>query len=103
MSEDPGIAGLGSVLASLLCILLLLAAAAFVLKRWRGGNFQKKFLRNDINILSSRQIGWQSSLLIVEAQGRRFLIGAGRHGVTAIGALDTAPAPTMPPQPGITI
>jgi hypothetical protein len=52
----------------------------------------------DITIVSARQIGWQSSLLIVEAEGNRFLIGAGRHGLTAIGALNKpAATPAEPP------
>jgi flagellar biogenesis protein FliO len=94
MNADPGIAGLGSILASLTCILLILAVAAFALRRLRGrAGWQRKFLGTDIMIISSRQIGWQSSLLIVEAEGRRFLIGAGRNGLTAIGALDGEIAP----------
>jgi flagellar biogenesis protein FliO len=99
MNADPGIASLGSVLASLFSILALLAVVGFVLRRFRGGTgWPRKFMAADITIVSARQIGWQSSLLIVEAEGNRFLIGAGRHGLTAIGALNKpAATPAEPP------
>jgi len=94
MAADPGLASLGSSLVSLTVILALLGGAAYAAKRLRIGAGTAKAGGARIEILAARQIGWQCSLLIVEAEGRRFLIGAGRHGLTSIGALDGAgPAP----------
>jgi flagellar biogenesis protein FliO len=40
-----------------------------------------------IKIVAAKAVGWQSSLQIVEADGQRFLVAAGRSGITAIGRL----------------
>jgi flagellar protein FliO/FliZ len=89
VGNDPGIAGIGSILVSLAVILLLLAGAAYLARRFRNGaGLARMPTRSRIEIIGARQIGWQCSLMIVEAEGRRFLIGAGRNGLTSIGALD---------------
>lgn len=41
-----------------------------------------------INIISSRPLGGQHSLVVAEAEGVRFLIGISRDGMTAIGRLN---------------
>jgi flagellar biogenesis protein FliO len=89
VGTDPGIAGIFSVFASLAVILLLLAGAAYLARRFRNGAWlARPQMPARIEIIGARQIGWQCSLMIVEAEGRRFLIGAGRNGLTSIGALD---------------
>ncbi len=99
IATDPGIAGIGSIFVSLAVILLLLAGAAYLARRFRNGaGLPRMTMRSRIEIIGARQIGWQCSLMIVEAEGRRFLIGAGRHGLTSIGALD-APAVSQPSRP----
>ena len=95
MDANLGASSLGSVVTSLAVILALLAVTGFVLRRLRGGVWPGAAQRGRIEIVAARQIGWQSSLLIVEADGARFLVGAGRNGLTPIGPL-TTPAP--PPE-----
>jgi flagellar biogenesis protein FliO len=90
MDAALGAASLLSAAGSLLVILAVLAGAAYLARRlrnargWRGGAAPL------IDIIATRSIGPQASLMIIEAQGQRFLIGAGRGGITSIGAL-TAP------------
>jgi flagellar biogenesis protein FliO len=96
MDANLGASSLGSVVTSLAVILLLLAVAGFVLRRLRGGGaWTGGAQRGRIEIVAARQIGWQSSLLIVEADGARFLVGAGRNGLTPIGPLNNLA--TLPP------
>ena len=94
MVSALGAASLASASLSLLVILALLAGAAWLAKRLRE---TRGVLRRgngpQISIIASRAIGPQASLMIVEAEGQRFLIGAGRGGVTAIGALNVLNAP----------
>ncbi len=97
MAADPGLTGpglatLGSCLVSLIVILALLAAAAYAAKRLRGYTAPRGGAAAGIKILASRQLGWQCALIIVEAEGQLFLIGAGRTGLTAIGKLNHPPA-----------
>jgi flagellar biogenesis protein FliO len=77
-----------SVLVSLIVILGLVFAAAALARRWRtGAPLRIRGGEDPIRIITARTIGWQSSLQIVEAEGQRFLIGASRAGITAIGRL----------------
>jgi flagellar biogenesis protein FliO len=77
-----------SVVSSLIVILAFLLAAAYLARRWQvGGRIRGQSGAASIKIVSAQAIGWQSSLQIVEADGQRFLIAAGRGGITAIGRL----------------
>ena len=87
---------LAPMLGSLAVILLLLAGVAVLARRLRGRHWAGR-LDQPIKIVASRALGWQSCLLIVEAGGRRFLVGSSRAGLTAIGALDAAPPPRLEP------
>jgi len=74
----------------------LLMAVAWVAKRLRQGRFTRAALsRPAIEILASRPMGLHASLLIIEAEGQLFLIGAGRNGIQRIGRLGT-PRPAEP-------
>ncbi|OYV33094.1 MAG: hypothetical protein B7Z81_11865 [Acidocella sp. 20-61-6] len=108
MAGDPGLpAGLPvtSAALSLAVILLLLAFAAWAARRLRNRGFNLGQGRNAaITILATRPVGPQASLIIVEAERQRFLIGTGRMGITAIQPLGAAPEPfdavlarTVPP------
>ena len=83
--------GSGSLLSaagSLFIILGLLAAFWFAARKLRGARgVQRNARPAPINIIATRGLGVQSALLIVEAEGQRFLIGTSRAGITAIGAL----------------
>jgi flagellar biogenesis protein FliO len=80
-----------SVVASLIVILGFLLAGAFLARRWRvGGRIRGNGGAAAITIVAAQAVGWQSSLQIVEADGQRFLIAAGRAGITAIGRLPPA-------------
>jgi flagellar biogenesis protein FliO len=80
-----------SVVLSLIVILAFLLAAAYVVRRWQiGGRIRGQGGSTSIKIVAAQAVGWQSSLQIVEADGERFLIAAGRGGITAIGRLTPA-------------
>lgn len=85
---DTAMPGLGSVFVSLFLILALLAVAAWLARKVRarglGGVMN---VEAPIRILATRRLGVQSSLLIVDVAGQRFLVGNGRGGITAIGQL----------------
>ncbi len=99
----PSAASIVSTLISLAVIFGALFGAALILRKFRDGTWnQPAWARSAappsrIKILATRPLGWQASLLIVEADGQRFLIGTGRAGLTAIGALGDTTAPTAPP------
>ena len=95
MEPALGASSLISVGASLFVILGGLAAFTLVVKRFRNGRFamapgkwRGAAPASPINIIATRHLGAQSSLLIVEAGGKRFLLATGRQGITTIGALD---------------
>lgn len=88
---QPG-TGLPSVVLSLVAVLGLLALALLV-GRWlqRGGRLPRGALlpRTEgagIRLVSARGLGWQTSLHLLEVDGRRFLVGVSRSGVTALGS-----------------
>ena len=86
--DSTSLSAAASTLASLLAILFVLAGAAFLLRRLRArlpGGAAK--MQGTINIIASRPLGGQHSLIIAEAQGETFLIGVSREGMTAIGRL----------------
>jgi len=96
MVPELGVSSLISVCVSLFVILGGLAAFTIFVKKFRNGRFAMALgtwrggtaPASPINIIATKHLGAQSSLLIVEAEGRRFLVATGRQGVTAIGALD---------------
>jgi len=85
-----GVTTISTMVLPLGVILGLLMAAAWLAKRLRHGGLSRAVARPGIEILASRPMGLQSSLLIVEAEGQRFLIGAGRNGIQRIGRLGMA-------------
>jgi flagellar biogenesis protein FliO len=89
MPPGLGVATAGSVVASLAVILGLLLVAAIAARKLRDGAWGRRLAnQTQIRIIASRSLGWQSSLMIVEAEGCRFLVGTSRAGLTAIGRLD---------------
>jgi flagellar biogenesis protein FliO len=93
MSPVSGTSELISVAVSLIVILALLLAVARMARRWQaGGRIRVTKDPAAIKIVAVQAAGWQSSLQIVEADGQRFLIAAGRNGITGIGRLSAADA-----------
>ena len=94
MGPLNGASELVSVVFSLIVILAFLLAFAYLASRWRsGGRIRGTNGPIRLKIVAAQAIGWQSSLQIVEADGQRFLIAAGRHGISAIGRLSAAAGP----------
>jgi flagellar biogenesis protein FliO len=95
MAPTLGVASLVSTAGSLVIILGGLAVVAVLARRlrlrgWGLGATQP----GQIKIIASRPLGAQTSLVIVEADSQRFLLGTSRAGLTVIGALDARPAET---------
>lgn len=83
------ISGAASTIASLLLILGVLVACAYLAKRFRAARDHHKNSSNmNISILGARSLGGQQSLLIAEVGSERFLLGASRSGITLISRLD---------------
>jgi flagellar biogenesis protein FliO len=88
MSPMDGTSEVIPVVLSLIVILGFLLAMAYLARRWQaGGRIRGQRGPAAVRIVAAQAIGWQSSLQIVEADGQRFLIAAGRGGITAIGRL----------------
>jgi len=104
-----------SSLLSLAAVLVMLALAVFVARRLqRAGRLPGAPRAGGdgfgIRLLSIRPLGWQSSLQLLEVDGRRVLLGVSRSGITAlgiwpgtttIGETEGVPA-AAPPRPGVT-
>jgi len=89
--DTVSLSGAASTIASLLVILFALAGAAFLARRFRGTAWGQKLsvTTSPISLVATRSLGGQHSLAIAEADGKRFLIGISRTGITAIGRLDS--------------
>ncbi len=91
--DSASLGAAASTLASLLVILLVLAAAGWALRRLRGGALGARLAgpASPISLIVTKPLGGQHSLVIAEAEGQRFLIGVSRGGITAIGRLERQP------------
>ena len=85
-TQGPGLEAWVQLLGMLLLLLGIFAAAAWGIKRWRllpqlreGGHYLK--------VLETRSLGQRNSLLVVQYQSRKFLVGSGSNGVHLIGDL----------------
>ena len=84
MDQNFGLATLLTTLLPLAVILACLMAVAYFGRRIKSGRFGRVTApQSDIAIIATRSFGPQSSLLIIEAEGHRFLVSAGRHGFMA--------------------
>jgi flagellar biogenesis protein FliO len=97
---------LTALLGPIAVIALFWLAALFAVKKCRFGiNQRPESTREKIKIIATKPIGWQTSLLIVESEGHRFLLSAGRNGLTPIGSLDHPPGdrPSTPLPTSLTV
>jgi flagellar biosynthetic protein FliO len=77
-----------STLSSLLLIFAVLFGAAYLLRRFRGTPWRARTQApSAIQLIATRPLGSQNSLVIVQVESQRFLIGISRSGMTAIGKL----------------
>jgi flagellar biogenesis protein FliO len=84
----PGdLAALGPALGSLAVILGAVFVCGACARRLRRSGWTRRTGPSPITVIAARSLGGQNSLLIVEADGHRFLVGAGREGLSAIGRL----------------
>jgi flagellar biogenesis protein FliO len=80
----------GSSVILLLFVLAVLGGTAILLARRRGGVRMSNRDAAMIRLLSSRSIGFQSALHVVEVDGRRFLLSSTRSGIARLGAWSPA-------------
>ena len=96
MPSAFGVSAIISTLIPLAVILGLLVAAAYVARRVRDRGWGlRRAAPNAITIVATRPVGPGVALMIVEAEGHRFLISSGRQGLTPIGALGGATPPVF--------
>lgn len=96
MPNTFGASEILSTLGPLAVILGVLMAAAYVVRRLRNGGWGlRRAGGSTITIVATRPVGPGAALMIVEADGQRFLVSSGRQGITPIGALGGAPAPAF--------
>ncbi|HTJ90740.1 MAG TPA: flagellar biosynthetic protein FliO [Acidocella sp.] len=96
MSSGFGASAILSTLLPLAVILGVLMVAAYVARRLRGGGLgPRRAGGGAINIIATRPVGPGAALMIVEADGQRFLVSSGRQGITPIGALGGTPSPSF--------
>ena len=96
MSSTFGASAILSTLAPLAVILGVLMAVTYAVRRFRyGGWGPRRVGGSAITIVATRPVGPGAALMIVEADGQRFLVSSGRQGITPIGALGGAPAPAF--------
>jgi flagellar protein FliO/FliZ len=96
MSSGFGASAILSTLVPLAVILGLLMLAAYVARRLRNGGWGlHRATASAITIVATRPVGPGAALMIIEADGRRFLVSSGRQGITPIGALDGASVPSF--------
>lgn len=95
MSSTFGASAILSTLAPLAIILGALMVVAYVVRRFRNGGWGPRAGAGAITIVATRPVGPGAALMIIEADGQRFLVSSGRQGITPIGALHGAPAPAF--------
>jgi flagellar biogenesis protein FliO len=88
MGDSTSLSLAASSLGSLAVIFAVLIGAALLLRRLRNTSFGRAATVSPITLIATRPLGGQNALLIVEAQGQRFLIGTGRNFMTSLGRLD---------------
>lgn len=91
MSSTFGASAILSTLAPLAIILGALMVVAYVVRRFRNGGWGLRAGAGAISIVATRPVGPGAALMIIEADGQRFLVSSGRQGITPIGALNGAP------------
>lgn len=67
-------------------VLCVLALGAWLAARRRVGPLRLKKDGSMIDVVASRSLGLQAALLVVEVDGRRFLLGSTRSGLTRLGS-----------------
>lgn len=78
-----------SMIVSLLVILGGLVICAFLIKKYKNRvGIDKASGGMRISILSTRSLGMQQSLVVAEADGKYFLLGVCKTGITLISRLD---------------
>lgn len=79
-----------SMIVSLLVILGGLVVCAFLIKKYKNRvGLDKTSGGMKISILSTRSLGMQQSLVVAEADGKYFLLGICKAGITLISRLDS--------------
>lgn len=85
--QGMGFGQAASALVSLTVIFAVLTIAILVARRLRHASHWRGAAAT-ITVLGARSLGGQNTLVIAQAEGKRFLIGVSRSGMTAIGRLD---------------
>ena len=86
--ENPTLSLAASAIVSLLVIFVVLFGVGFLLRRLRAAPWDRRSAAaSPIQLIASRPLGGQNTLIIVEAEGQRFLIAVSHAGMQAIGRL----------------
>ena len=90
-TSGPGLEAWIQLLGMLLLLLGIFAGAAWAIKKWRllpqlreGGQ--------SLKVVESRSLGQRNSIMVVQYEGRKFLVGSGSNGIQLIGDVSGQPS-----------
>ncbi|HEY8416776.1 MAG TPA: flagellar biosynthetic protein FliO [Limnochordales bacterium] len=90
---EPSSLELVSVGWRILVVFALLFAGVYGLRRWMAGFVGPAAPRGRLRIVDSLAVGPQRHLLVVEVEGRQFLIGATPQALTFLTEIDPGARP----------
>lgn len=73
-------------------VFALLFGAAYAVRRWGGAPTAGRSARGRLRVVEAVSVGPQRLLLLVEVEGRRWLIGSTPQSFTVLAQLDEPPA-----------
>jgi flagellar protein FliO/FliZ len=73
-------------------------AVIWFARRWLTGGAKARLRTRHVMVLAKQAVGAKASVAVIEADGRRYLLGVTEHSVTVLDQLETMPAevPTTP-------
>lgn len=74
---------------------VVLAAIWFLSKRFRGGSPRAAKKTSTVSVLGKANVAAKASVVVVETEGRRLVLGVTEHGVSVLHSSDAPPEPAF--------